>query len=212
MKTKLKKEKKTTVANNESQSKQLAYFFFELGTLRKIARAHRQTLLTDDLSDNISSHSFRVAHIGFQLACLEKADPYKVLLMCLYHDVAEARSNDHNWIHKKYVKVFENEITEDQLQHLPASNHLKMIMDEYKKRESLEAKIAKDADIIDQTLLLKEYDWLGNKEAMLWIGGGTDHPYGLKNLFSESAKSIAKEIISQKPGDWWKKSWTDKNR
>lgn len=26
--------------------------------------------------------------------------------MCLAHDIAEVRSNDQNWVHKKYVKVF----------------------------------------------------------------------------------------------------------
>src|SRR3989304_1489360 len=67
----------------------LASFFFELGTLRKILRSHRQTLLTDDLSDNIASHSFRVTLIGWFLAKLEQADPYKVLLMCLFHDFSE---------------------------------------------------------------------------------------------------------------------------
>jgi len=49
-------------------------FFYEIGTLRKIARTHRQTLLTDDLSDNIASHTFRVCIIGMILAQLEKAD------------------------------------------------------------------------------------------------------------------------------------------
>ena len=33
-------------------------FLLELGTMRKLARSHRQVLLTDDISDNISSHSF----------------------------------------------------------------------------------------------------------------------------------------------------------
>jgi putative hydrolase of HD superfamily len=70
----------------------LAKFLFEVGSLRKIARSHRQKFLTDDLSDNIASHSFRVIHIGYLLAKMEKADVSKVMLMCLYHDVGESRS------------------------------------------------------------------------------------------------------------------------
>ena len=59
----------------------IADFLFEIGTMRKIARSHRQTLLTDDLSDNIASHSFRVTVIGYLIAVGEKLDPFKVVMM-----------------------------------------------------------------------------------------------------------------------------------
>lgn len=57
-------------------NKKLISFFFEIGTLRKILRSYRQTLLTDDLSDNIASHSYRVSMIGWFLAMAEKPDPF----------------------------------------------------------------------------------------------------------------------------------------
>ncbi len=38
-------------------------------------------------------------------------------------------------------------------------------MNEYKVRESLESKVAKDADILDQIFILKEYALTGHKEA-----------------------------------------------
>jgi len=50
--------------------KKYARFFLEVGSLRKLARSHRQTLLTDDLSDNIASHSYRVVVIAYMLAQL----------------------------------------------------------------------------------------------------------------------------------------------
>jgi len=67
--------------------KELVSFFFEMGTLRKIARSHRQTLLTDDLSDNIASHSFRSTIIGYFLAKEIGVDSDKVMKMCLIHDI-----------------------------------------------------------------------------------------------------------------------------
>src|SRR3990167_9352769 len=106
-------------------------FFYEIGTLRKIARTHRQTLLTDDLSDNIASHTFRVCIIGMILAQLEKADISKVVLMCLLHDVSESRSGDQNWVHKKYVKVYEDEIIQSQIKPLPNSQELLNVINEY---------------------------------------------------------------------------------
>lgn len=185
-----------------------ANFAFEVGTLRKLARAHRQTLLTDDLSDNIASHSFRVAIIGWLLAQKEKADSYKVTTMCLFHDVPEARAGDQNWVHKKYVKVFEDEIIKDQIKDLPGNKELSGIIKEYQERKTKEAKIAKDADLVDQILLLREYEWQGNKEASGWLKGQQQY----KRIFSKSARSLAKEIIKQNPHNWWSSIWTADRR
>lgn len=193
--------------------KRAAAFLYEVGTMRKIARTHRQALLTDDLSDNIATHSYRVTWIGWFIAKEEKANAEKVLLMCLSHDMGEIRSNDQNWIHKKYVKVFEDEITKDQIEGLPNKKELGEVLMEYKERKTKEAKIAKDADLIDQILLLKEYAWQGNKEALDWLG--ENHGRGnvqFKLLQSKSAIKLAKEILKQKPSDWWSKTWTEKRR
>ena len=200
------------MAKNNQVTKTAA-FLYEVGTMRKIARAHRQSLLTDDLSDNIASHSYRVTWIGWLLAKMEKVDESSVMLMCMAHDTAEARSGDQNWVHKKYVIVFEDEIIKDQITGLPGEADLKKTLGEYHKRETEEAKIAKDADLLDQILLLKEYILSGNKEAVSWLkddGNKKNKHYEL--LYSKSAKLLAKEILKQSPSDWWKNVWTEKRR
>lgn len=188
--------------------KAIVNFFYELGTLRKTARGHRQTLLTDDLSDNIASHSYRVAMIGYFLAKMEKANIEKVLSMCLFHDTGEARSGDQNWIHKLFVTTHEDEIAASQLGSLPGKPL--DLYHEYQKRTSKEAKITKDADLLDQLLLLKEYAHVGNREAKDWLKSKEQATM----LTTKSAKQIAREIFRQKPSDWWstKKLWTPKRR
>lgn len=188
--------------------KSLASFFYEIGTLRKVLRAHQQMLLSCDLSDNIASHSFRAAFIGYFLAKELKADADKVIKMCLLHDIEEIRSNDHNWVHKRYVKVFEEEIREEQLKEAPNSEELIGISKEYQKRETLEAKIAKDADLLDEVFLLKEYQVQGNKEAEDWLKGNEQE----KLMFTDLAKEIAKEAKNQEPSFWWKNLWTPNRR
>lgn len=181
--------------------------------MRKLIRAHRQMLLTDDMSDSIASHSYRVSIIGWYLAKKEGADLYKTVMMGLLHDMAEVRSGDHNWVHKKYVKIFDNEITRDQLGTLPYPD-LEQIVDEYNKRESKESILAKDADLLDQILLLREYDWQGNKEASLWLtgkGGDTGNAQFAK-LKTESAKKLGKAILKEDPSGWWDNIWTPENR
>lgn len=199
--------------NIKSNNDRVANFLYEVGTMRKLMRIHRQVLLTDDLSDSIASHSYRVTMISWFLAKEEGADPYKTVMMSLLHDIAEVRSNDHNWIHKKYVKIYEDEINNEQLGSLPYSD-LKNFIDEYEKRESKEAIIAKEADTLDQILLLREYEWAGNKEASVWLygKGKTKIKAQLDKLKTKTGKELGESIYKVGPSDWWNNIWTSKNR
>jgi len=199
---------------NDAEDKRIVDFLFEIGTMRKLPRIHQQFLLSQDLSDNIATHSYRVAIISWFLAKTENADPYKTVMMALLHDIKEIRSGDHNYVHKKYVKIYEDEISKDQLSHLPF-NDLFEIDSEFEKRESKEAIIAKDADLLDQILLLKEYSHQGNGEAKIWLTGkGNADKENVQyiNLKTESAKKLGKNILEGKVSEWWENIWTPKNR
>ncbi len=201
-------------SENKTNEEKIVDFLYEVGSLRRIPRSHRQTLMVNDNADNIASHSFRVAIMGFIVAKMEGLDSHKVASMCLLHDLGEIRSGDHNWLHKRYVKVFEDEIVRDQLGDLPFSD-LHDLASEYHKRETPEAVAAKDADLLDQILLLKEYEHQGNKEATIWLYGKDDdenHNKQLLMLKTESAKKLGKEIIRMSPSEWWKGVWTNQNR
>jgi putative hydrolases of HD superfamily len=198
----------------DNNSKRITDFLFELGTMRKLPRMHQQMLLSQDLSDNIATHSYRVTIIAWFLAKLENADPYKTVMMALLHDTKEVRSGDHNYVHKKYIKVFEDEISKDQLGDLPFAD-LFEIDQEFEARESKEAIIAKDADLIDQILLLKEYTHQGNKEAEIWLSGkGNADKENVQyhNLKTDSAKKLGREILDAAVSEWWENIWTPKNR
>lgn len=200
----------------KNQITKLVSFFYEIGTLRKILRMHQQAFLTSDPSDNISSHSFRTTVIGYFLAKELKVDADKVIKMCLLHDIEETRCGDQNWIHKRYVKVFEEEIREEQLKELPNSKELLKLSKEYQERKTLEAKIAKDADRLDEIFLLREYELQGNKEATDWLKSKEKNKgkesQQEKRLFTKLAREIAKEIIKQNPSLWWDNLWTPNRR
>jgi putative hydrolase of HD superfamily len=79
---------------------------------------------------------------------------------------------------------------------------------EYQTRETLESKLAKDADLLDQILLLKEYDWTGSQEAKSWLKG-----FAQRNLLSSpTAKALARKIRAMDPSDWWADLWTSRRR
>ena len=196
----------------ENKDERTTDFLFEVGTMRKLLRMHRQVLFTEDTTDSIASHSYRVSLIAWMLAKIEKADPYKTVMMALMHDFGEIRTGDHNWIHKKYVKIYEDEIAEEQLNTLPF-NDLFEFSKEYEKRESKESIIAKDADVIDQILLLREYEWQGNKEARTWLEGKRGpQSKVMVRLKLDSSRKLAEEISKRDPSKWWENIYTGKNR
>lgn len=208
------KPKKTQSENGKKENRErIVNFFYEIGTMRKLMRMHRQVLLTDDMSDSIASHSYRVAIISWFLAKEEGADPYKTVMMSLLHDMAEVRSNDHNWVHKKYIKVYEGEINQEQLGTLPYPDLLRFIL-EYEERKSKEAILAKEADLLDQILLLREYEWAGNKEANIWLYGKGSAKINaqLEKLKTDTGRRLGKAMYEISPSDWWNNLWTSNNR
>lgn len=193
--------------------KNLTKFFYELGALRKVLRAHQQNLLTHDPSDNIAAHSFRVAFIGYFLAKELQVDADKVLKMCMLHDIEETRSGDMNWVNKRYVKVYADEIREGQLEDLPHNKELLELSEEYEKRETKESKVAKDADLLDQILLLKEYARQGNEEAKSWLcKDDLSKNQQIKLMHFNFSKKLGKSAMDAVPHVWWEDVWTSTRR
>lgn len=177
---------------------------FESGTLRGTPRSHRQLLYTRDDSDNIAAHSFQVAIIGFFLAHLEGVDPYKVLVMCLFHDLGETRTGDKNWVHRPYVIEDEDKVVHDQLDPLQEVGILTLVQ-EYLAQESPEAKVVNDADVLGQILLLREYERAGNKVAEDWLRGVPDErPYAyVDQLQTPSGQELGRSLYDMPLRDWW---------
>jgi putative hydrolase of HD superfamily len=169
-------------------------FLFEIASLRRLTRSHRQMI--QDVSDNISDHSFRVAVIGMILANLEKCDENKVLKMALFHDVVEARTGDANYLNKQYVELHEDEARKDQMDGIPGAGEILDILKEYNARKTKEAIIAKDADLLDQMILQQEYLYRDPKNNERW----QNHTQGM--LKNESAKKIAGQIRESNPFEW----------
>lgn len=174
--------------------KRITDFFFELASLRRLTRSHRQFIRGSD--DNISDHSFRVAIIGMTLAELEKCDLNTVLKMCLFHDFVEARTGDANFINKMYVDLHEDRARSDQMEDLPIGEEILRLMREYEKFESRESIVAKDADLLDQMILQQEYFFEDAVNREPW------QTHTEQSLKTENAKRLAKRIREANPFEW----------
>lgn len=189
----------------------LVKLFYEIGSLRKAMRAHQQVLLTTDPTDTIAAHSFCTATIGLMLAIQheEDIDILKVVIMCLlHHDLPETRTNDHHWGQKRYVKTYDMEALITQLGELSGRISLIKIMQEYEERVTIESMIAKDADLLDQVLLIRECEWQGNKQATEWLNKSETG----KLMATTAAKKLAEEIKTQNPNEWASGIRTSKRR
>ncbi len=170
-------------------------FLFELASLRRVTRTHRQ-YIPDAADDNIADHSFRVAMIGLILAELEGVNRHTVLKMCLFHDIAEARTGDANYLNQQYGELREDEVVRDQMEQLPIRDEVLAIVTEYEARQTPESHVAKDADLLDQMVLQQEYFRNDPENHEIW------HNHAQKSLTTASARALAQEIRQTNPFRW----------
>lgn len=176
--------------------KNIVDFLFEVGILKKTPRSGYQFLGTGN--ESVAEHSFRVAVIGYLLAKNEpEADLQKVVLMCLFHDFHEARTGDHNYVNKRYVTVDEDKAVNDLARKLSFGREMVSLINEFNKKETLEAQLSQDADQLDFILELKRQKDLGNISAAEWL------KYSIKRLITDFAKKLADEIVTTDSSDWW---------
>ena len=176
--------------------KGIVNFLFEVGILSKTPRSGFFFLGSGEQS--VSEHLNRVTYIGYVLSTLEKnVDQAKVLKMCLFHDIAEARTSDLNYVHQQYAQVNEDKAIHDLTETVPFGEDLQGLLKEYAERKTKESLLAKDADNLEWILSLKEQVDIGNKRAETWL------PSAVKRLKTESARKIAEEILVTKSDEWW---------
>lgn len=180
----------------------IANFLFEVGMLKKTPRTGFQFLGSG--SESVAEHILRTVFIGYTLSKMEKdVDEFKVLKICLVHDLPEARTGDLNYMYKKYVTVDEGKAIKELTETLFFGEDIKAAIDEFNERKTKESLIAHDADQLSLILQLKECGDLGNKYSQEWIRFAT------MRLYTETAKKLAASIIKTDSSEWWFKDKSD---
>jgi putative hydrolase of HD superfamily len=180
----------------------IADFLFEVGMLKRTPRSGFQFLGTG--SETVAEHSLRVAIIGYVLAKMSgKFAPEKIVLMCLFHDLVEARTGDLNYVNKRYVKADEDAAVLDMTAQLPFGNEIRGLAEEFNTAGTPEANMAHDADQLEMILQLKELGDLGNRYAADWITSA------VKRLRTDDGKRLARTILNTDFSGWWFKEKND---
>jgi putative hydrolases of HD superfamily len=178
----------------------IAKYLYEAGQLKRVKRSGWWLAgITDP--ESVAEHSFRAAILGYILASLEGADPQQTALICLFHDMGEARINDFHRVAKRYIDVGDREEVafKEQAERLPQNiaENVIALMQEYEGKTSLEGQIAHDADLLECIFQAREYQAQGHTATQDWI---TNCYAGLT---TQSAKNLAEACLKVEPSEWW---------
>lgn len=181
--------------SDNSSYKKIVSFIFETGLLNRFKRSGFDFLGSGN--QNISSHSFRTSIISYVLAKRLKADSSIAVLLSLFHDIPETRTGDINYFQKKYIEKDELKAVNDIADNFPELEELPEMINKFNNDESIEAVIARDADVLELIFTLKEEQDAGNLQAEIWIKDA------IKRLKLDESIKIAETALSVKSYDWW---------
>jgi putative hydrolase of HD superfamily len=176
----------------------LGAFLHETGHLKNLPRSG-WLLLGIRQPESVAEHSFRVGIVGMALAAMEGADPGRTAALCLMHDVHETRIGDVPSVGRAYVTTaIPQAVTAHQTAALPdeLAATFQELTTEYEDAETLESKVAHDADKIETLLQATEYA----------TQGYASEPWqetSIQALRTESAKQLAQAITTSDSRNWW---------
>ncbi len=176
---------------------------FEISAFRHLDRAWKH-FFGQDVANN-SEHTFRVAWIALTISGYHKeVDTGRVLKMALVHDLVESRCGDTNYLSRQYVEQKEAMAADDIFDRTVHASEMRELIDEYKKRETIESRIVKDADNLDADIELKELESRGDALGRDWHKERKEMVY--PKLYTEVARRFWDEIAGSDPHGWHRNS------
>ncbi len=176
---------------------QRANYLNEIGMLNRTPRSGFQFL--GHGSQSVSQHMYRMLQIAFLLARASDTpvDELHLLHLVMFHDLPEARTGDHNYVNKKYVREDLDKLLIDGERDWPFGAEIAAYVREFEARETPAAQLASDADQLELLVMLKEQKDLGNPHAEDWVISL------LARLRTEPGRRLAEEILSTRWDEWW---------
>ncbi len=179
----------------------IADFIFELSVLKRLPRSGSFIAGVTN-PDTVGEHVFRAAEVAFILAELEGANGERAAFLTLIHDNGETRVNDHHRIMNRYFDAGDAEARAftDQTTRLPEKigSKFRCAFAEFEARETIEAKCAKDADLLELAFQCKEFVERGYAGKQAWLDAIE------QEFLTESAKEIFASLSKKSADDWWR--------
>jgi 5'-deoxynucleotidase YfbR-like HD superfamily hydrolase len=172
-------------------------FLYEMGSIRHIQRTW--TRFAGAEFANLAEHHFHVFWIAMIIAAHEKnVDSGKIAKMVMVHDISESRTGDVDYLSRQYVIRNEELGIQDMLHDTKIEQEFTQLWHEYEKRESLEAKIVKDADTLNVDFELMEQATRGNNLRERW----SHRSKVAESLYTQTAKQLYAQLMDSDPHAW----------
>ena len=183
--------------------KEIVNLLFEAKMLKNIPRSGYPFLGAG--KESVAEHSFSTVFIAYVMSQMEQEiDALKLMSMCLVHDLAESRTGDLNYVHKNYVSADEDKAINDATRNVPFGHSIVELTREFNSGESMEAKLAHDADQLSFILELKALSDIGYDPPKKWL------KIILKRLETKTGKKISKSIMSTNWDAWWINNYNER--
>lgn len=187
----------------EEVMERIAKLLFEVGMLKKTPRTGFRFLGSGQ--ESVADHSYRVILIGYVLARITPGvNRTKLMELCLFHDLVEARTGDLNYVYKDYASVDSAKAVDALTSDLDFGEDIAGLIREFKAGQTEESKLARDADQLDLILELKEQHDLGNKYAEKWL------EHVVKRIGTPPGQELAKQILDTDFCSWWFDKYREK--
>lgn len=178
---------------------------FAIGTMRFIPRMWRQFYLKD--TANLAEHNNRVVWIALVLATrtakTRPVDIGRVLQLALMHDMDEIRTGDVQPLTRRYTIRKSDEAVADTIAGTSVEELMASLHQEMKEKMTIEAQLAKDADILDVDLEMLELAFMGHK----FGSDFTDIRDKIRKLTTDAARDLLDEILQAKAEDWFRPAY-----
>jgi putative hydrolase of HD superfamily len=181
---------------DEDAMKQIADLLFEARMLKDLNRSGYAFLGSG--RESIAEHCFTMAFICWVMGRMVPGiNGERLTAMALVHDLAEARTGDFNYVQKKYSQVDEETALSHFVGDLPLGPDICDLVAEFNAGETMEARLAKDADQLSFILELKKLKDTGASFPDRWL------EVIVERLKTDMGQQLAADILESRWDNWW---------
>ena len=179
-----------------SSETKLVDFFFELNSLNRLQRTGFAFLGAG--GESVAAHSFQVVALAWALGSFRSdVDSERLMIMALFHDLAESRTGDLNLVQKQYTQADERLAVAEICRELPFGERIEHVLAEYAAGESIEARLVHDADQLALLIELKQMIDVGYETPRRWI-----EPVCAR-LRTGIGRRFSRLILKSHKDHWW---------
>jgi putative hydrolases of HD superfamily len=184
----------------ESEMRAIIRLYHEAGHLKRSKRTGWWVAGIAN-PESVAEHSWRTALIAYFIALAEGADPERTVTIGVFHDLAETRTGDIEYVGRHYLTAAADEtIAKDQARDLPSAmtDAFLAVIREAEDGASLEAICARDADKLECLLQAREYQRQGHQDVQQWIDNMA------AAVRTPTGRALAQAALIADPGEWWR--------